>query len=158
MSTPRDIITIPTKDLRGSRLRCLMLTSLHRNHVARVLSSLISPVASVDETEHRWLPEGLLNPAEPKLGESQDFLTPEIRENLTSWWLVNRRGANTPNWDIVSTCRVDGGDGLILVEAKAHDKELKPDGKSTGDKENHEKIGGAIREANTALNFGARQN
>ena len=129
-----------------------MLTSLHRNHVARVLSSLVSPVASVDESEHRWLPGGLLNPAEPKLGECQDFLTSEIREKLTSWWLVNRWGANTPNWDIVSTCRVDGGDGLILVEAKAHDKELKPDGKSTGDKENHEQIGAAIREANTALN------
>ena len=54
---------------------CLMLTSMPRNHVARALSSLVAPLnASVNEQTHRWLPEGLLNAAEPKLGETQDFL------------------------------------------------------------------------------------
>jgi hypothetical protein len=43
-------------------------------------------------------------------------------------------------------------EGLILVEAKAHDKELKPEGKSGGNKSNHDQIGSAISEANTALN------
>jgi hypothetical protein len=130
-----------------------MLTSMPRPHVARVLSSLVAPLdASVDEQKHRWLPEGLFNAAEPKLGECQDFLTPEIREKLTSWWLVNRRGANTPNWDVVSNCTIEGVEGLILIEAKAHDMELKSEGKSMGDKENHEQIGSAITEANIGLN------
>jgi hypothetical protein len=81
-----------------------------------------------------------------------DFLTPEICEYLTSWWLVNRRRANTPNWDIVSTCTIEGREGLILVEAKAHDKESDCTGKLPGDEDNHEKIGTAIRQANSALN------
>ena len=133
MSKPSDI-TIPMKDLSGSKLRCLVLTSMPRNHLARLLSSLVLPVdASVDDKKHHWLPEGLLNSAEPKLGECGEFLTPEVREKLTSWWLVNRRGANTPNWDLVSSCTIEGAAGLILVEAKAHDRELKTEGKTGGD-------------------------
>ena len=52
----------------------------------------------------------------------------------------------------MSSCTIEGVEGLILVEAKAHGTELKSDGKSPGDKENHEQIGAAINEANTALN------
>jgi hypothetical protein len=151
MST-EDTVTLPKKDLSGSRLRCLMLTSLPKGHIASVLSSLVSPAAVVDESIHHWLPGGLLNPTEAKLGACPDFLTPDLRERLTSWWLVNRRGANTPNWDILSTCTVEGKEGLILVEAKAHDKESKSEGKDLGDRENHEQIGAAITEANSALN------
>ena len=110
------------------------------------------PWQSLTTTEHCWLPEGLLNSAEPKLGEWPTLLTPDIRERLTGWWLVNRRNANTPNWDIVSTCTVEGRQGLILVEAKAHDKEAKREGKGRGDEENHEQIGTAIRDANSGLN------
>jgi hypothetical protein len=145
-------VTLPKKDLSGSKLRCLMLTSLPRGHIASVLSSLVSPAAVVDESKHHWLPGGFLKPAEAKLGECPDFLTPDLRERLTSWWLVNRRGANTPNWDIVSTCTAEGKEGLILVEAKAHNKESKPEGKDLGDRENHEQIGAALNEANSALN------
>jgi hypothetical protein len=147
-----ETVTIPTKDLSGSRLRCLMLTSLPESHVAKVLSLLVSPLATVDETKHHWVPGGLLNHAEAKLGECSSFLTPEIREELTSWWLINRRGANTPNWDIVSTCTLEGKEGLILIEAKAHDLELKCDGKSEGDAGNDRQILSAIGGANQALN------
>ena len=38
------------------------------------------------------------------------------------------------------------------MEAKAHDRESKPEGKKIGDSENHEQIGVAISEANSALN------
>ena len=44
-----ETITIPTKDLSGSRLRCLMLTSPPEAHVAKVLSMLVPPLATVDE-------------------------------------------------------------------------------------------------------------
>jgi len=148
----RETITLSKKDLSGSKLRCLIVTSLPRNQIAGILSSLVSPVASVDERKHHWLPEGFSNPQEPKLGECESFLTSEIREELTSWWLVHRRGANTPNWDIVTSCTIEGKEGIVLVEAKAHDKELKHDGKSPGDRENHARIDTAITEANTALN------
>jgi hypothetical protein len=90
-------VTIPTKDLYGSKLRCLMLTSLPKSPVAAALSSLVAPLAVVDPDKHHWLPNGLTNPEEAKLGECLLFLTPEIREQLTSWWLINRKGANTPN-------------------------------------------------------------
>ncbi len=65
-------------------------------------------------------------------------------------------GANTPNWDIASKCTIQGAEGLMLVEAKAHWKELsssgKPKPRTANGWENHEKIGVAIQEANTALN------
>jgi len=147
-----ETITIPAKDLSGSRLRCLMLTSLPENHVAKVLSLLVSPLATVDETKHHWMPGGFLNPAEAKLGECSAFLTPELREHLTSWWLKVPKRANTPNWDLVSTCDIGGRDGLILVEAKAHDTEERPEGKAPGNEENHQQIHSAISDANLALN------
>ena len=108
---PEDTVTLLKKDLRGSKFRYLMLTSLPDSHVASVLSSLVPPVAVIDKSKHHWVPGGFLNPREAKLGECPAFLTPEIRELLTSWWLVNREGANTPNWDIVSTCSVEGKRG-----------------------------------------------
>ncbi len=79
-------------------------------------------------------------------------------EALQSWWL--EVPATTPNWDIASTCRIEGKMGLLLVEAKAHDEELigaeagkKLDGNaSDGSLKNHAHIGAAITQANTALN------
>lgn len=147
-----ETITIPTKDLSGSRLRCLMLTSPPEAHVAKVLSMLVPPLATVDEKKRYWMPGGLMSAAEAKLGECSSFLTPEIREELTSWWLINRWGANTPNWDFVSACTIEGKEGLILVEAKAHDSELNSDGKSEGNAGNDQEILSAIGGANLALN------
>jgi hypothetical protein len=120
--------------------------------VASILTSLVSPIARIDFGKHRWMPRGFCDPDEAKLGECDLFLTPELREELTSWWLVNRGGANTPNWDLVSTCTVDGREGLLLVEAKAHDTESRAEGKLPGDPTNHEQIGRAIQEANAGLN------
>ena len=147
----RETITLPTRDLYGSRLRCLMLTTLPRRSVAAALQSLVDPLGEVNPDRHHWTPMGLLNSEEAKLGECPNFLTPELREQLTSWWLVNRRGANTPNWDIVSTCAIEGREGLLLIEAKAHDTEARREGKSKGDAENDARIGTAIAEANSAL-------
>ena len=33
--------------------------------------------------------------------------------------------SHTPNWGITSKCIVDGHEGLLIVEAKAHTQELK---------------------------------
>ena len=48
---------------------------------------------------------------------------------LAGWWLTNRGGANTPNWDIAMPVDVDGRPGLLLVEAKANLPELGTGGK-----------------------------
>ncbi len=104
-----------------------MLTSLSRDHVADVLTKLIEPFGEVRPEDH-WKPEGFLGPAEAKLGEDLDFLPTESRQILTRWWLKASRAANTPNWDLVSTFTVGDRRGLVLVEAKAHEAELRPEG------------------------------
>lgn len=73
------------------------------------------------------------------------------RKELADWWLRHRKGANTPNWDLLVTCHIEGRAGLVLVEAKANRLELSRAGKSLrGDLssrsiENHEHIAEALR-------------
>ena len=89
---------------------------------------------------------------EARIGSTPKFLTSEQREILTRWWLAQRRRANIPNWDIAATATIEDREGLVLVEAKAHAKELKIEGKPPGNPDNHQRIAGAIHEANDALN------
>jgi hypothetical protein len=74
------------------------------------------------------------------------------RRALARRWLADPRPTSrTPNWDIASTCTIDGRKGLLLVEAKAHRPELTEEGKRVNDDisaANHERIGVAISEAN----------
>jgi hypothetical protein len=78
-------------------------------------------------------------------------------ENLLEWWLTERRGANTPNWDLAASCRLAGKQGLVLIEAKAHEGELNWGPKlldasaTVASKANHRRIGQAIEEARVAL-------
>ena len=94
---------------------------------------------------------------EARLDCHADFVFPELQHQLQDWWLASKRGANTPNWDLASTCHIDGTKGLLLVEAKAHAAELSTDGKpppepsSANSQANHRRIGEAIRQANTGL-------
>jgi hypothetical protein len=76
------------------------------------------------------------------------------------WWLPkqpNGKDAKGATWDLLSTCRVNGQRGLLLVEAKAHESELSFAGKtlkpsaSEQSKLNHVHITGALQEANRAL-------
>ncbi len=65
--------------------------------------------------------------------------------------------ANSPNWDIASTCKISGVDGLVLIEAKAHQAELSHSGKTRPTTlngwKNHNRIGCAISEASAELQF-----
>jgi hypothetical protein len=97
---------------------------------------------------------------EPKLGEDCGFLSQEERAQITSWWLAVRSGKpNTPNWDIASNATIGGNPGFLLVEAKAHEDELRREeaGKrlkknpSSGTLRNHEQIGERFNEASLAL-------
>ena len=93
-----------------------------------------------------------LGPEHPQEGRLNTFTAPVLvphRTALKQWWL-GQGGGNTPNWDIAVACKVNGEDGLVLVEAKANVQELKAAGKwqdakaSAESRRNHDQIGRAI--------------
>jgi len=143
--------------LRGSLLRCLLLTGLPRHHTAELLTNLVRlPNIVISSHNDIWMPRGLTDYKETTLVDSSDFLPSDKCKVLTEWWLEKPRGARLPNWDIASTCIIEGKKGLLLVEAKAHDKELSEAGKSkpttSNGQMNHRHIGVAIEQANSGLN------
>jgi len=116
--------------LRGSLLRCLLLTGEPPQHVAAQLTDLVRAPNVAISSDDYWRPQGLRDYKESTLVDSGYFLSPEKRKALKEWWLKKPRGAMLPNWDIAATCTIEGLRGLVLVEAKAHDKELSEAGKS----------------------------
>lgn len=137
---------------RGSRLRRLKFTDGAKADVARRITEIVSPHATVGPDDF-YMPRGIAEPQEAKLGKACEFLSDKDRERVTSWWLANRNRANTPNWDIVSTAEIGSVKGLVLIEAKAHPNELKTDDKCCSrNPDNRDCIKGAILEANHYLN------
>ena len=113
------------KERRGSKPRCHLLTHGSASEVASALTSLVAPFAQVSSND-RWMPDGFLELEEAQLDKASKVLDIERRMQLASWWLPgNRQTARTPNFDIASTCTVGGVPGLLLIEAKAHDEELR---------------------------------
>ena len=134
---------------------------------ARLTELVGLPDVTVSPTVH-WMPYGkpILTTAgqwdtapadEARLDCDDGFISSELQRQLRDWWLARNGRANTPNWDLASTCHIDGKKGLLLVEAKAHAAELSPDGKpppepnSANSKANHRRIGEAIQQANAGL-------
>ena len=154
------------KDWRGSRPRCVLLMDGEREEVAARLTKLVGLSNVEVSASDNWMPWGKpiqredgswdKTPAnEARLDKANCLVHPEIRNQLQNWWLLH--GGNTPNWDIASTCHINGKRGLILIEAKAHAQELDTKGKSLSkdavqnSKENHKRIGQAIAKANSSL-------
>lgn len=150
---------------RGSRPRCVLLIDGTRHAVAARLTDLVGlPEVAISANDF-WMPRGKpvrtgwgwdkRPAAEARLDYDAGFVGPEVRRQLREWWLVVMSGAATPNWDVASTCKIEGREGLLLVEAKAHSNELSGAGKSKPSTENgwknHERIGSAIRQANDGL-------
>jgi hypothetical protein len=150
---------LKAKEQRGSKPRCHLLTHGTPEEVAARLTQLIAPWGQVRPTDH-WLPKGFDILEEAQLHNAHQLLAREISQQLQTWWLSGTSELRTPNWDIASTCLIEGKEGLLLVEAKAHDEELIKEEKgrllatqpTEGEKINHEHIGKAIREANEELN------
>ena len=143
---------------RGSRKHILDWADLEQDAFLSSLNELLHPTGAVVGPSDLWMPRGYDRPKEAKLHASYaTFLSKALRRQLSDWWLVHKRGANVPNWDLVATCSIGGRRGLLLVEAKAHENELSPAGKglranaSDNSRENHEQIGRAIVEARVAL-------
>jgi hypothetical protein len=110
---------------RGSKPRCHLLTDGASRDVAARLTALVAPHAVVGEQDS-WMPQGFSHVAEPELDKAERLLDDATRSAMARWWLPEAAcDARTPNFDIASTCKVDGRKGLLLVEAKAHCDELK---------------------------------
>lgn len=156
---------------RGSRPRCVLLTDGRREEVAARLTNLVAVPEVVISAADRWMPydKPVLRengqwddtPAqEARAGELISLLPfskarqGEIKKEVLDWWLaVPHRRANTPNWDLASACHINGQPGLLLVEAKAHLEELRPnpDSCSSTNPANRKRIQQAIEQANAAL-------
>ena len=110
---------------RGSRPRCVLLADGSRHAVADRLTGLVGlPDVAVSPNDF-WMPCGKpvkagkgwdkKPAAEARLDRSARFVATEIRRQLRDWWLEIVRGANTPNWDMASTCKIERREGLLLV-------------------------------------------
>jgi hypothetical protein len=138
---------------KGSKPRCHLLTHGTPEQVAERLTKLIAPWGLVSASDN-WMPQGFEDATEAQLHNAQRLLDIDpYGQALKSWWLADAGPTSgTPNWDIASTCTVDGRRGLLLVEAKAHDGELKQDDRCGASMRNFERIGEAINTANDGLN------
>jgi hypothetical protein len=142
------------KGRTGSKARCHLLTHGTPEQVAERLTELIAPWGVVAATDN-WMPQGFEDVKEAQLHKAKDLVDVNAHgEALKSWWLaVGGPVVVTPSWDIASTCTIDGKRGLLLVEAKAHHEELKPnDHCGASNKRNYERIGEAVRVASDGLN------
>ncbi len=150
---------------RGSRPRCVLLLDGTRHAVAARLTDLVGLPDVVVSPNDYWMPCGKpiktgegwdkKPAAEARLDRDAGFVAPELRRQLRDWWLEIVPRANTPNWDVATTCKTEGREGLLLVEAEAHSNELSNAGKlkppTENGRKNHERIGSAIEQANTGL-------
>lgn len=152
------------KERRGSKPRCHLLTHGSPDVVAARLTALMAPFASVASSDC-WMPQGFADLEEAQLQKAPRLLSPVLSTRLVEWWLpADRQDAMTPNFDIASTCTIDGVPGLLLVEAKAHERELLntsagrqlAEDDSTGRKASHATIGAAIEEARMGLEAATR--
>jgi hypothetical protein len=145
------------RTLRGSRKHVLDWVSSHA--FADELTAMLAPTGGQVQPSSAWLPRSQTEPEEARLETFGPRHLPGVIEwpRLSDWWLVHKEGANTPNWDLAAVCAFPQGPGLVLVEAKANDRELKEDAKplepeaSQRSRENHQRIGAAIREARNSL-------
>lgn len=156
---------------KGSKPRCHLLTSGTREEVAQRLGSLIEPWGEVSATGSWWMPNGFVDCKEAQLHRAEKII-PDSKERdaLLNWWLAvpGAPRTTTPNWDIASTCLIHGKPGILLIEAKAHDAELRNEergkplggednkGVSTDSRRNHIRIGCCIQEAALALSEATR--
>ena len=158
--------TLRETQQRGSKPRCHLLTSGTRLEVAERLTSLVKPWGEVVATNSYWMPNGFVDCEEAQLHKAERIITDaKDRDTLLNWWLAvpNKAKTTTPNWDIASTCVIHGKPGILLIEAKAHDTELRNEergkqlvgedskGVSLDSRRNHVRIGCCIQEAGSAL-------
>lgn len=140
--------------MKGSKYAVLKLVESDNFLIS--MNKLIKDTgASISEYDN-WMPKGLRydKEAELKFFLRHNFSS-KLGKDILDWWLMH--DATTPNWDLLSTCTINGERGLLLVEAKGHYDELDKSEKklkknaSVESKENHNKIFDAIELTNKAI-------
>lgn len=140
--------------MKGSQYAILKLVESD-NFLDSMNRLIISTDAEIKIYDN-WMPKSLQLDKEAELKTFLKYnFTQQLSSDIVEWWL--HKDAKTPNWDLISTCTIDGKRGLLLVEAKAHYGELdkspkKPPSISDDSKLNHDKIDIAIKQANNAIN------
>lgn len=126
------------------------------------INNILTPFNAVLMDKKTIQPKGRIDYSEYSLQRYINFhkLTntfPNLASfNFNSWW--NPSGGKAPTWDMISLCKLNGKDALLLVEAKAHVRELDTKGKrvlanqSIGSKQNLINIENRIKEACEDLN------
>jgi hypothetical protein len=149
---------------KGSKPRCHLLTHGAKSDVAGRLTALIEPWGQVLSND-LWMPDGFEQIDEAQLHTAERLIPDtQICDSLLRWWPAAHTGkSRTPCLDIVSTCQIDGKGGLLLIEAKAHEAELRNEergkplggednkGVSINSRRNHVRIGACIQDASLAL-------
>jgi hypothetical protein len=147
------------KGQRGSKPRCHLLMHGTPKDIATRLSTLVAPYATVG-TSDQWMPQGFTDIEEAQLHKAPRLLNAAVSSELARWWLpTGRLEAMTPNFDVASTCTIEGKARMLLVEAKAHEGELTQESAgrrlresdSEDRKASHETIGAAISAASAGL-------
>lgn len=153
-NSPADRVrALPAEEQRGSRPRCLLLTEGDDDQVASRLNALLAPAARIDPGRHIWAPRGFDAPREFELDRAEAFLPAGLRRALRAWWLaVDSNTSRLPTWDLLATADIGGREGLVLLEAKAHQAELGAGGKPPNNPANDTRIAANIDEACVGLN------
>ncbi len=144
--------------MRGSRLHLLDLLDLGRPGFTEVMNGLLGDSPFKLHEQSDWSPLGHQDSRECYLHK---FCRDRCHglfnyEPLMGWWVPEPW--RPPTWDLIATGRVGDKFGILLVEAKANEKEFDWGGKrlapsaSIGSKQNHGQITSCIQEANDALN------
>jgi hypothetical protein len=116
----------------GSSHQLLQWTKQSRDEIAASLNNILSSKGSNIEINPDciWRPDGLNDLKEYTL---KDFISKFCTnysgfnaELFSDWWVGS--GTN-PTWDFISTCTINNKEGLLLVEAKSHIKEMEIGGK-----------------------------
>jgi hypothetical protein len=141
-------------EMKGSKKAVVKLVK--SSNFLMTINDLLKPTKAEIAVYDNWMPKSKHYDKEAELNDFLKYnFSPELGKEITDWWLF--KDATTPNWDLISTCTINGKRGLVLVEAKAHVDELKDDSKRTpsgsdNSQKNHESIAEAIAEANAGIN------
>ncbi|MDD2423226.1 MAG: hypothetical protein PHT37_01700 [Candidatus Cloacimonetes bacterium] len=116
---------------KGSQLRCLLFAGLGKEKIQEQLLKIINQknkdkidVCFPENEDFIYYPQGLQNQTEIQLDKVKIPIKGSTAycDVINQWWLAISR--KTPTWDFVCTANIDGRQGLILIEAKAHKGEL----------------------------------
>jgi hypothetical protein len=142
--------------MRGSKKHLLDL--LDRGDYVQVMNELLADRGVSVTGEDARHPSGHHDPTEWGLSHfCRQYCHDWFDQGLLSGWWPGGQ-ARPPMWDLISTCSVDGRQGILLVEAKAHEKECKIDDKksapsgSAQSRANHQKIIDCLSQAEAGLN------